>query len=59
MFVQALSKVARRIRGWGEAFKDANQRVEFIQLDRQLHELVRTFRNGILRAREPLIQSAQ
>jgi RNA-directed DNA polymerase len=48
MFIQALATVDRRIRGWGDAFRDSDQRLEFAQLDQQLYELVGRFEKWYL-----------
>lgn len=38
--VQTLASIDRRIRGWGDAFKDVDQRLEFTQLDEQVRKIV-------------------
>lgn len=42
-FVQVLDTIDRKIRGWGDSFRDVDQRVEFAQLDDQIAERVRRF----------------
>lgn len=41
--VQVLDKIDRRIRGWGDAFRETDQRVEFAQLDRELATIIGNF----------------
>jgi hypothetical protein len=41
--VQALSSIDRQIRGWGDAFKDVDQRLEFSQLDQEIQKVVGQF----------------
>ena len=38
--MQALNTIDRRVRGWGDAFKDVDQRVEFTQLDEQIRIVI-------------------
>jgi hypothetical protein len=38
--VQSLASIDCRIRGWGHAFKDADQRLEFAQLDEQIRAII-------------------
>lgn len=38
--VQSLASIDRRIRGWGDAFRDVDQRLEFTQLDEQVRAIV-------------------
>ncbi len=42
-FVQGYATVDRLIPGWGDAFKDADQWVEFAQLDKQFDDMVLKF----------------
>jgi RNA-directed DNA polymerase len=42
-FAQVLTSIDRRLRGWGDAFRDVDQRVEFAQLDEQVGRLVDDF----------------
>lgn len=42
-FVQSLDLVDRKIRGWGDAFRETNQRLEFAQLDQALDEHINEF----------------
>ena len=42
-FAQALARLDRKIRGWGDSFRDVNQRVEFTQLDDKIMERIRVF----------------
>ncbi len=41
--VQALNAVDRQVRGWGDAFRDVNQRLEFVHLDRKICRRVDEF----------------
>jgi RNA-directed DNA polymerase len=38
--VQSLNKIDRRVRGWGDAFKDVDQRLEFFQMDEELRQQI-------------------
>ena len=38
--VQALSSIDCQIRGWGDAFKNVDQRLEFSQIDQQIQKMV-------------------
>ena len=38
--VQVLGSVDCRIRGWGDAFKDVDQRLEFAQMDNEIRKIV-------------------
>jgi hypothetical protein len=42
-FVQTLSLLDSKIRGWGDAFRESNQRLAFSQLDSQIAEAVDGF----------------
>ena len=42
-FAQALVSLDRKVRGWGDSFRDVTQRVEFAQLDDKIMERVRAF----------------
>lgn len=41
--IQTLNLVDRRVRGWGDAFKDIDQRLEFAQLDAEIRRLLEPF----------------
>lgn len=42
-FVQTLDLIDRKVRGWGDSFRDVDQRVEFAQLDDQIAEKISRF----------------
>lgn len=42
-FVQVLARVDRKIRGWGDAFSFANDRLPFHQLDDKISQLLKEF----------------
>ena len=42
-FAQALVHLDRKIRGWGDSFRDVNQRVEFTQLDDKIMTRTKAF----------------
>jgi hypothetical protein len=42
-FVQSLDLLDCKIRGWGDAFREADQRLAFAQLDRELDVLVQDY----------------
>lgn len=42
-FAQVLVHLDRKIRGWGDSFRDVNQRVEFNQLDDKIMARIRAF----------------
>jgi len=42
-FAQSLVTIDRKIRGWGDAFREIDRRVEFNQLDKQIDELIADF----------------
>src|SRR4029453_1447657 len=37
---QVMCAIDRHVRGWGDAFRDVNQRLEFVQLDAQIRQCV-------------------
>lgn len=41
--IQTLCSVDRRVRGWGDAFKDIDQRLEFAQLDAEIMSVLQPF----------------
>jgi RNA-directed DNA polymerase len=41
--VQVLGSVDCRIRGWGDAFKDVDQRLEFAQMDKEIRRIIDRF----------------
>lgn len=47
--VQALDAIDRRIRGWGDAFRDVDQRVEFAQMDAEIREILGRFLGRLFR----------
>jgi len=51
-FVQSLDRVDRKVRGWGDSFKETTQRVEFVQLDRRLSDRIDQFVGWFLRIQE-------
>ena len=42
-FVQALARLDRKISGWGNSFRDVDQRVEFAQLDDKIYARTQAF----------------
>ena len=42
-FAQALVQLDRKVRGWGDSFRDVNQRVEFNQLDDKIVTRIQAF----------------
>lgn len=48
--VQALSSIDRHIRGWGDAFKNVDQRLEFSQLDQEIQRAVGQFVGSFFKA---------
>ncbi|MCY4549274.1 MAG: reverse transcriptase domain-containing protein [Defluviicoccus sp.] len=42
-FAQALAHLDRKVRGWGDSFRDVNQRVEFNQLDDKIMTRMQAF----------------
>lgn len=42
-FAQALVHLDRKVRGWGDSFRDVNQRVEFTQLDDKIMARIQGF----------------
>ena len=42
-FAQALVRLDRKVRGWGDSFRDVNQRVEFAQLDERIIARIQAF----------------
>lgn len=48
--IQSLSSIDRQIRGWGDAFKNVDQRLEFLQLDQQIQREVAQFVGSFFKA---------
>jgi hypothetical protein len=48
--VQGLCSVDSRIRGWGDAFKDVDQRLEFAQMDQEIQRIIDRFLKRFFRA---------
>ena len=42
-FAQTLEHLDRKVRGWGDSFRDVNQRVEFAQLDDKIMARIKAF----------------